>query len=129
MNSDAKIYEAVFYWDERGHVPVREMVESLPEKMRTKIAAWVDLLVQEGPSLRRPYADKVQDKLYELRIRFASDNIRILYFFFLSNKIILLHAFRKKDWKLKRGDLELAERRMLDFIHRCKNGKISLTLK
>ena len=120
------MYRAIFYWDERGRIPVRDLIQSLPEKIRQKIAAWIDLLEQEGPSLKRPYADKVQDKLYELRIRLGSDNIRILYFFFLKNKVILLHGFRKKDWEIKRSEMELAERRMHDFIERSEKGKIRL---
>ena len=95
--------------------------------MRQEIAAWIDLLEQQGPSLKRPYADKVQDKLYELRIRLGSDNIRILYFFFVKGKIILLHGFRKKEWEIKRSDLELAEKRMHDFVERYGKGKIKLS--
>ena len=121
------MYQAIFYWDERGRVPVRDLIESLPEKIRQKIAAWIEFLEQEGPSLKRPYADKVQDKLYELRIRLGSDNIRIIYFFFVKDKIILLHGFRKKEWEIKRSDLELAERRMRDFNERYGKGKIKLS--
>lgn len=121
------MYEAVFYWDQRDKEPVLEFLESLPEKTRRKIAVWVDLLEQEGPSLRRPYADKVQDELYELRARLGADNIRILYFFFLKEKIILLYAFRKKRWEIKRSDLEIAERRMRDFVYRYEKGERGLT--
>ena len=121
------MYQAIFYWDDRGRVPVRDLIESLPEKVRQKIAAWIELLEQEGPSLKRPYADKVQEKLYELRIRLGSDNIRILYFFFVKGKIILLHGFRKKEWEIKRSDLELGERRMRDFIERFEKGKVRLS--
>lgn len=120
------MYQAIFYWDEKDRVPVKELLDSLSQKTKQKIASWIDLLEQEGPHLRRPYADKVKDKLYELRIRFGFDNIRILYFFFLNDKIVLLHGFRKKDWEIKPNDLELAERRMEDFIHRFKLGKIRL---
>ena len=119
-------YEVIFYSDERGHFPVRELIRSLPEKMRRKIGKWIKLLEQQGAALTRPHADKVQDKLYELRIRLGPDNIRILYFFFLNNKIILLHGFRKKNWEIKIHDLNLAEKRMLDFIGRYRAGKIKL---
>jgi phage-related protein len=98
----------------------------LPDKTRQKIAAWINLLEQEGPNLRRPYADKVKDKLYERRVRLGYDNIRVLYFFFLKDSIILLHGFRKKDWEIKQSDLEMAGRRMLDFMSRHGKGKIKL---
>lgn len=120
------MFQAIFYWNERNETPVRDVIESLSEKVQQKIAAWVELLEKEGPFLKRPYADKVQDKLYELRVRLGSDNIRILYFFFLKDKIVLLHVFRKKDWKISKGDLELASRRMRDFLSRWENGAIKL---
>jgi phage-related protein len=120
------VYRAVFYWDQRGRIPVQEFIECLPVKTRQKIAAWIALLEQEGPSLRRPYADKVRDKLYELRIRLGYDNIRILYFFFLRNKIVLVHVFRKKDWEIGGTDLEIAEGRMRDFMDRHARGKVTL---
>ena len=105
-------------------MPVREFVMSLPEKIRKKIAAWIDLLEKEGPNLKRPYADKIKDKIYELRVRLGPDNIRILYFFFLKDKIVLLHGFRKKDWEIKKSDLKMAERRMADFIGRHERGNV-----
>lgn len=118
------MYQVIFYWNEKGEKSVYDFISTFPDKTVQKIAAWLDLLEQQGPSLRRPYADKVKDKLYELRIRFGSDNVRILYFFFLKNKIVLLHGFRKKDWEIKIADLQIAERRMHDFIVRHNAGKI-----
>ena len=118
------MFHAVFYRDERGREPVQDFIGSLSNKMRQKIAAWVKLLENEGPFLRRPYADKVSGKLYELRIRFASDNVRILYYFFLRDKIILLHGFRKQDWKINPGDIDIAERRMNEFTQRYEQGKV-----
>ncbi len=120
------MFKTHFYWDERGQRPVEDLISSLPHKMRQKVSAWINLLERQGPDLKRPYADKVQDKLYELRIRLGSDNIRILYFFFLRGNIILLHGFRKKSWEIQRSDLNLAERRMNDFIARYEQGKIKL---
>ncbi|MBI3313618.1 MAG: type II toxin-antitoxin system RelE/ParE family toxin [Candidatus Omnitrophica bacterium] len=119
-------YEVIFYWNEKGRFPVQEFIDSLPEKTCEKIARWITLLKQQGPALERPYADKVQDKLYELRIRLGPDNIRILYFFYLRDKIILLHIFRKKNWGIERRDLDLAEKRMQNFIARHQSGKIKL---
>ena len=106
------MYQIIFYWDERGRKPVREFIDLLPDKTQNKIEVWIDLLKKDGPFLRRPYADKIDGKIYELRIRFSSDSIRILYFFFIQGKIVLLHAFRKKDWKIESGDLQIAKKRI-----------------
>lgn len=110
--------EVFFYVDARGRQPVRDWMEALSVKTQQKIAAWIHLLEAEGHQLRRPYADKVRGALYELRIRFGADQIRILYFFFMRDKIILLHVFRKKQDRIEARDIELAEARMADVISR-----------
>lgn len=120
------IFQIVFYWDRAGRQPVREFLLSLDVKTRRKISQWLQLLQKEGPFLRRPYADKVSGKLYELRVRFGSDNIRILYFFYLRDKIVLLHAFRKKDWEIKQSDIRIAENRMHELIARYEEGQIEI---
>ena len=92
-----------------------DFLNQLALKTKLKFAALVDRLRVEGPFLRRPYADKVKDKIYELRIRQSSDEIRVLYFFFLGSNIVLLHAFRKKTQKLNPKEIKKAENRMNDF--------------
>ena len=119
-------YQVVFYWDERGRKPVREFIDSLSLKTREKIDAHIKMLSEQGPFLRRPYADKLIRKLHELRVRFFSDNVRIIYYFFLGDKVVLLHAFRKKKWQIDQKDIELAERRMNEFTSRYERGKIPL---
>ena len=119
-------YQIVFYWDERGREPVHEFMESLAFKTRAKILKFLEILKQEGPGLRRPYADKLAGKLYELRVRFSSDNVRIIYFFFLGNKVVLLHAFRKKDWAVSKQDMAIGETRMREFTDRYEKGKIKI---
>lgn len=118
-------FQIRFYKDRRGKKPVREFIFSLPKKTREKIWSWIDILSKEGPFLRRPYADKLSGKIYELRIRFASDNIRILYYFFLNDKIVMVHAFRKKDWEIDPKNIQIAERRMNEIIQRYEQGEIA----
>lgn len=120
------MYKITFYWNERGDAPVREFLNQLPDKIRAKVQKWIALLKATGPDLRRPYADKVKGKLYELRVRLGSDQTRILYFFMMGNRIVLLHGFRKKSSAIEIADIEIAERRMNDFFTRAANGRVSL---
>lgn len=119
------MYRALFYEDPRGEMPVRTFIESLNPKSQQKVLNWLDFLQQKGPDLRRPYADKVRDKLYELRVRFGSDNVRILYFFFGVRVVVLLHGFRKKDRKIDPKHLMIAEKRRIDFITRYEKNKLN----
>jgi phage-related protein len=102
-------FEIFYFADERGKVPVRDYLFSLPEKERAKVAAYITYLSEEGPRMRRPHADYLGDRkgLYELR----PGRHRIIYFFFLRNKIILLHSFMKKTDAIPQKDIEIALRR------------------
>jgi phage-related protein len=82
------------------------------------------LLAEQGPNLKRPYVDHVRGKIRELRIHHRSDQYRILYFFYFQDRIILVHAFAKKTPPLKERDIELAERRMEDWIERHSAGDL-----
>jgi phage-related protein len=97
-----------FYVDDRGHKPVREFIEALSLRDQAKVLAYVDELKKQGHNLRRPMADYLGDRIYELR---PSDN-RIFYFFFLKNHAVLLHALRKRTDKIPHGDLELCLKRI-----------------
>ena len=93
------------------------------KKTQAKAYARLTILEEQGPDLKRPYADIVQDKIRELRIQFSKTNVRILYFFFHKNKIILLHAFKKKDWAVHPQEIETARERMNDWIARNKQWR------
>jgi phage-related protein len=112
----------VFYTTERGDSPIDEFLDGLDKKSRAKVAAHLSLLEEEGSNLKRPYADVVRGKIRELRIQFSSNQYRILYFFHLRNQIVMVHAFSKKSPQLKEKDLELAEKRMEDWVRRFPSG-------
>jgi len=61
-------------------------------------------------------------KIRELRIHHSSNQYRILYFFYVRDQIVLVHGFSKKSQQLKERDIELAERRMEDWIRRHPAG-------
>ena len=110
------MYQIRYYQNARGDRPVHGFIKELDVKTRAKIN-WVILRLETmGPNLIRPYADVVRGKIRELRIEFGHNNVRILYFFFDGDQIVLVHAFLKKTDAIRLGDIELAERRMTDWI-------------
>jgi len=119
------LYNLVFYTTERGDSPVDDFLDGLNKKSRAKVAAHLSLLEEQGPNLKRPYADVVRGKIRELRIRQSSNQYRILFFFQARDQIVLAHAFSKKSQQLKEKDIELAERRMEDWIRRLKTGGVT----
>jgi phage-related protein len=116
------LYNLVLYTTERGDSPIDDFLDGLDKKSRAKVAAHLSLLEEQGPNLKRPYADIIRGKIRELRIHHSSNQYRILYFFQVRDQIILLHAFSKKTQQLKEKDIELAERRMGDWMERHPSG-------
>jgi phage-related protein len=116
------LYNLVFFTAERGDSPIDEFLDALDKKTRAKVAAYLTILEEEGPNLKRPYADVVRGKIRELRIHYGSNQYRILYFFHVRDQIVLVHAITKKTQQLKEKDIELAERRMEDWMRRHPSG-------
>ncbi len=116
------MYQILFYSTERGDSPIDEFLDELDKKSRAKVEAYLSLLAEQGPDLKRPYADHVRGKIRELRIHYSSNQYRVLYFFYLRDQIVLLHAFTKKTQHLKEKDIDLTEQRMEDWIRRHPAG-------
>ncbi|MHB8772428.1 MAG: type II toxin-antitoxin system RelE/ParE family toxin [Syntrophales bacterium] len=76
----------------------------------------------KGRISRRPYADSVTGKIRELRIHHSSNQYRVLYFFHVRDQIVVVHAFFKKTQQVRRKDIDLAEKRMEDWMRRFPEG-------
>lgn len=86
-----------YYKKENGKIPVLEFLFSLDVSLRAKTYHEIELLEEYGFFLGGIYVKALNGKenrgLYELRIRFASDSVRIFYFCHQKNNFILLHGF------------------------------------
>lgn len=118
------MYRIRTYRNRRGDRPVEEYLSALEPKHRRKIAAHVELLSQEGPKLRRPYADILVGPLRELRIGLGRLEHRILYYFVLKDIVILLHAFLKKTPAVPQDEIDIAVARMKDLNLRLSAGEV-----
>jgi len=107
-----------YFLDERGNSPIEGFIDSLPLKEQGKITAYISELLKEGYNLRRPMADYLGQGIYELRPK----NNRIFYFFFLKDAAVLLHAIKKKTYKIPESDLNICIKRKLQ-IEKNKNIK------
>jgi len=112
------LYQIDYYTTGRGDSPVKDFLLELDKKSLAKAMVFIEELEKQGPNLKRPFADHVRGKIRELRIHYSSNEYRILYFFYIHNQIVLLHAFSKKTQQLRERDIELAEQRMEDWIKR-----------
>jgi hypothetical protein len=88
---------------------------SVQEKaLRRKVAAHIGLLEEQGPQLRRPYADTLEgsklSNLKELRVQHRGEPYRILYAFDPERQALLLIGGNKAgDKRWYRRMIPLAE--------------------
>ena len=74
-----------------------EWLENIPIKAQLKCLAKIERLREEGHHLRRPEADLLRDKIYELRASLQGIHYRILYFFHGNVAAVLSHGIVKED--------------------------------
>ncbi|MCW0221440.1 MAG: type II toxin-antitoxin system RelE/ParE family toxin [Prosthecobacter sp.] len=89
--------KVVFYKEEDGTVPVLEWLDGIPVKAQLKCLAKIERLREEGHELRRPEADLLRDKIYELRASFQGIHYRVLYFFHGNLAAVVSHGIVKED--------------------------------
>lgn len=108
------MYYVEFYQTPGGDYPVGGFLAGLPVKVRAKTAKWLQLLQEEGPELKRPYADMLRDGIRELRLSFGHLEIRLLYFI-EGKAIVLTNGFLKKTQQTPAAEIERAIRYRADW--------------
>ena len=111
-------YNVYFYRKEDDSCPVKDFINSLDVKMRTKVMGGVALLKQNGPRLREPYSKPLGDGLFELRTKQGSDITRVLYFFFDGKQIVMTNGFVKKTPKTPPAEIQTAKKYRTDYLGR-----------
>ena len=109
-----------FYQDVRGHRPVEEWLDTLPDKEHARLRRGFDMLKRFGVQLVMPHARHLRGKLFELRVASGRRDFRVLYFAAAGRRLILLHGFAKSTAKTPEKDLAIAERRLAEFEDRLR---------
>jgi len=118
--------KAIYYEDERNSRPVEEFINELEFKTKAKVLARIEFLEERWQELRRPYVDTLEEGLYELRVVFSGNQVRVIYAYMFKGYIVLLHGIIKKTKEVPREDMLKAKNRMNDFQMRYNQGKIKL---
>lgn len=84
------------------------------ERVRVQARERLRLLAEHGHQLRRPYADYLEDGIYELRWHTGRVQYRILYFFHGRTMVVLAHAITKED-VIPPADVVRAKQRKMNF--------------
>jgi hypothetical protein len=96
--------------------------------LQEEIAAVLDVLCEEGPTLSRPYVDTIEESLFnnmkELRVQFKGSPWRILFAFDPERKAVLLVGGNKqgnKRWY--KENIPIADKRFKDYLEQLKRSK------
>lgn len=109
-------YQIEYFTDARGEKPVLNFIYGLSAKHKAKVMVYLEQLQSEGVNLKEPYTRHLGDKLRELRIEYERNQYRIIHFFYIEKKIVLLHAFVKKTKKTPRREIDIAKSRLNKFL-------------
>ena len=118
------MFDVEYYETETNKCPVEEFMDELEPKMKAKMIRTIELLEKNGPMLREPHSEYLEDGILQLRAKQGSDITRILYFFFVGQKAILTNGFTKKTQKTPRSEIELAKQCKADYERRQKNDEV-----
>lgn len=89
---------------------LEEFIHSLEEPTIAKVLRTIDLLEMFGNKLGLPHSKKVEDRLFELRIR-GKQEVRIFYTF-TNDGAVLLHGFVKKAERIAPKEIQTARRKL-----------------
>lgn len=115
-------WNVAFYADDAGGSPVADFLADLSVKERAKCYAYLSLLEQEGSRLTSQFVRHLEGDLWELRPEFGGLEMRLLYFTWVDDLIVIVHALKKKTQKARRQDITLAQKR----IGEVRDGKTGL---
>jgi phage-related protein len=89
--------------------PAIEFIDTVNKKMKAKIYRTVDLLEKYGPFLPLPHSKKLSGhNLYELRVKVASDIVRLFYFHDKGKIFVITSGYVKKTNKTSMREINFA---------------------
>lgn len=114
-----KIISVRFFQLGNGKEPVREFLQSLPNKDKKTVGEDIKT-IELGWPIGMPVAKKIERNLWEARVTISQNRrVRILFTIYKSY-MVLLHAFIKKSGKIPKLDLDLAKTRRAGLLGKPK---------
>ncbi len=106
------------YYSENNKNHIYEFIKEQQPKDQAKILREIDMLARFGLALGMPHIKKMEGThdLWELRIKQSTNNFRIFYFCFKKNTFVLLHGIRKTTAKTPKRDIEIALKRLNNYV-------------
>ena len=109
--------EIIFYKLSSGKSPIEEFLDGLCTKEVQKVI-WVLQLIEEESIVSTKFYKQLSnsDGIVEVRVQHGNNNFRLLGFEHNGTFVILTNAFRKKDQKVPKKEIELAQSRKKEYL-------------
>jgi phage-related protein len=108
-----------FYKTLSGKSPIEDFLDSLSSKEAQKVV-WVLRLIEEMESVSTKFYKQLSnsDGIIEVRAQIGKNNFRLLGFEHRDTFVILTNGFKKKDQKVPRSEILLAQQRKNEYLSR-----------
>ena len=108
-----------FYRTSTGHSPVEDFIDSLRDRDAQKVT-WVLRIIERMNIVPEQYFKKLigTEDIWEIRVRSGGNSYRLLGFFDGPLFFTVTSGFSKKSQKTPIQEIELAERRRLEYYQR-----------
>lgn len=116
--SETGSWELMFYETAEGNRPAEAWLREQGPKVQARFARIFDLLEEHGTGVREPYVAHLRGKIWEVRVEQARVQRHLLYFPAPERMFVMVHGFVKKTQKAPPKEIEIAERRMRDYMTR-----------
>ncbi len=108
-----------FYKFLSGKSPIEEFLDSLSSKEAQKVV-WVLTLIEEMETVSTKFYKRLIncDGIIEIRAQIGKNSFRLLGFEDKDTLVILTNGFRKKDQKVPKSEISLAQKRKDEYLTR-----------
>ena len=100
-----------FYTRLNGHTEFLEFLQTIPIKDKQKLLATIATIQEHGllVAQRMEWVKKLDDDIFEIRSKVASNIQRALYFHVINERYIITHGFTKKTQKTPQSEIKHAK--------------------
>lgn len=98
----------VFYMEDSGTVTMTDWLDHQSDVGQDRCIDRLKRLRNQGHELRRPIAAPLRDGIYELRVREKKVRLRMLFFFYGRERVVVTHGLKKKSDEVPPTEIERA---------------------
>ncbi len=111
--------EIKFYRSPSGKSPIEEFLDSLSSKEAQKVTCVLSL-IEEMETISTKFYKRLSNSngMIEVRAQIGKNNFRLLGFEDKGTFVVLTNGFRKKDQKVPKSEISLAQQRKDEYLAR-----------